>query len=66
MEIDGLRFVMEEGVVLVRESGTEPVLSLSIEGFDPANYERILSQCMLSLPEADALIRQESHEAKSH
>ena len=59
MEIDGLRFVMEEGVVLVRESGTEPVLSLSIEGFDPAKYERILSQCLLSLPEADALIRQE-------
>jgi phosphomannomutase / phosphoglucomutase len=59
MEIDGLRFVMEEGIVLVRESGTEPVLSLSIEGFDPAKYERILSQCLLSLPEADVLIRQE-------
>jgi phosphomannomutase len=66
MEIDGLRFAMEEGVVLVRESGTEPVLSLSIEGFDPANYERILSQCLLFLPEVDALICQESSEAKSH
>jgi phosphomannomutase/phosphoglucomutase len=66
MEIDGLRFVMEEGVVLVRESGTEPVLSLSIEGFNSANYEWILSQCLLSLPEADELIRQESREAKSH
>jgi phosphomannomutase / phosphoglucomutase len=66
MEIDGLRLVMEEGVVLVRESGTEPVLSLGIEGFDLANYERILSQCLLSLPEADALIRQELLEAKRH
>jgi phosphomannomutase/phosphoglucomutase len=51
MEIDGLRFLMSDGVVLVRESGTEPVISLRIEGFDVTSQQRILSQCILSLPE---------------
>jgi phosphomannomutase/phosphoglucomutase len=66
MEIDGLRFVLEDGVVLVRESGTEPVLSLRIEGFDAASHERILSQCMTSLPEVEALVRSELQESTAH
>jgi phosphomannomutase len=56
METDGLRLVMDEGVVLLRESGTEPVLSLTIEGFDTVSHERILAQCLLSLPQAAALL----------
>jgi phosphomannomutase/phosphoglucomutase len=59
-EMDGLRFVMPEGVVLVRESGTEPVISLSIEGFNRTSYERILAQCLHSLPEAAAFFGQDS------
>jgi phosphomannomutase len=52
MQMDGARFVMEDGVVLVRESGTEPVLSLRIEGFTSASHDRILAQCLRSLPQA--------------
>ena len=54
MQIDGLRFVMEDGIVLIRESGTEPVLSLRIEGFSREGYEQILGRCMQLLPEAQA------------
>lgn len=59
MELDGLRFVMDEGVVLIRESGTEPVLSLTIEGFNAASHERILELCFLSLPEAASILQKE-------
>jgi hypothetical protein len=40
--------------VLIRESGTEPVLSLRIEGFSREGYEEILGRCMQLLPEAQA------------
>jgi phosphomannomutase / phosphoglucomutase len=63
MQIDGLRFVMEDGVVLIRESGTEPVLSLCIEGFASASHERILARCLQSLPEAAPQLRRELLEA---
>ncbi len=58
-EIDGLRFALNDGVVLIRESGTEPVLSLHVEGFNAAAHRRILSQCLTSLPEAVPLVRGE-------
>jgi phosphomannomutase len=58
MEIDGFRFVMRDGVVLIRESGTEPVLSLRIEGFDAEKYERILSQSIQCLPTVSAMLGQ--------
>lgn len=51
-QIDGLRLVMDEGIVLVRSSGTEPVLSLRIEGFDLDSYRRIFAQCVECLPAA--------------
>jgi len=66
MEIDGLRFALSDGVVLVRESGTEAVLSLRIEGFSAASQERILSQCMLSLPEAETMLRREFEDITAH
>jgi phosphomannomutase len=66
MEIDGLRFLMNDGVVLVRESGTEPVISLRIEGFDVTSQQRILSQCILSLPELEALIPLELKDITAH
>jgi phosphomannomutase len=58
MQIDGLRFVMEDGIVLIRESGTEPVLSLRIEGFSREGYEQILGRCMQLLPEAQGHLDQ--------
>ena len=63
LETDGLRLTMDDGVVLIRESGTEPVLSLIIEGFDAESHERILARCLLSLPEAAARLRQELQDA---
>lgn len=50
--IDGMRFETGDGTVLVRESGTEPVLSLRIEGFTSEGYERMIAQCAHALPEA--------------
>ena len=50
-QLDGLRFVMDDGIVLLRESGTEPMLSLRIEGFDHESYRRILTHCLECLPE---------------
>jgi len=52
MEMDGIRLVLEEGVVLARESSTESVVSLRIEGFDQGGYETVLEQTMSMLPEA--------------
>jgi phosphomannomutase len=63
-EIDGVRLLMGDGAVLVRESGTEPVLSLRIEGFDRRGYERILAHTLSTLPEAAELLRQELEETR--
>jgi phosphomannomutase len=60
VDIDGLRLVTEGGIVLVRESGTEPVISLRIEGFDGPNYGLILARSLQSLPEAASRICRES------
>jgi phosphomannomutase / phosphoglucomutase len=49
--LDGLRFATNDGIVLIRESGTEPILSLRMEGFSPESYERVLQKCKLALPE---------------
>jgi len=59
MDTDGLRFIMDDGVVLVRESGTEPVVSLTIEGFHAEGHQRILSQCVQSLPQASTHLQNE-------
>ena len=61
--LDGLRFVMVDGIVLLRQSGTEPVLSLRIEGFDGESYEHILAQCLECLPQAAPQLRSATIEA---
>lgn len=66
LKIDGLRFTLKDGVILVRESGTEAVLSLRIEGFDARSHERILAQCMLSLPEVAAQVHRELQNITAH
>jgi phosphomannomutase / phosphoglucomutase len=65
-EIDGLRFALNDGVVLIRESGTEPVISLRVEGFDAASHQRILSECCHALPEVAPQIRRHSQESCAH
>jgi hypothetical protein len=46
-------------VVLARESSTEPVVSLRIEGFSSEGYARLVSDSLKSLKEADALLRRQ-------
>jgi phosphomannomutase len=55
--IDGARLVLEDGTVLVRASGTEPVVSLRIEGTDCASLASLIERCMLALPSAEQFLR---------
>lgn len=57
--LDGLRFVFEDGVVLIRPSGTEPVISLRIEGFEQMAFDRILSQSLSALSEVAASLERQ-------
>jgi phosphomannomutase len=50
--LDGLRFVMEKGIVLIRASGTEPMVSLRVEGVDDASLRSLVEQCLVALPAA--------------
>jgi phosphomannomutase/phosphoglucomutase len=61
VQIDGTRFALPDGTVLIRESGTEPVLSLRIEGFDRQGLTRITERCLAILP-ASALLRRQLDE----
>lgn len=56
-QVDGLRLLMADGVVLARESGTEPVLSLRIEGFTQESFEGIVERCAAFLPTLGQLLR---------
>jgi phosphomannomutase / phosphoglucomutase len=55
--IDGLRFVLEKGIVLIRASGTEPMISLRIEGVDDLGLRSLIEQCMEALPTAKEFLR---------
>lgn len=61
--VDGVRLMLEEGVVLVRESSTEAVISLRIEGFTRDGYERLTELCFRLLPEAESVMRRQVAEA---
>jgi len=64
-DFDGLRLMVANGVVLIRESGTEPVLSLRIEGFEHSSYQHILRQTTACLPVLTQFLRQERDPAIS-
>ena len=55
--LDGSRLMMEEGVVLARESSTEPVISLRVEGFSEAGFAKLADVVLRSLPEAGVVLR---------
>src|SRR5262249_45596229 len=61
-DVDGTRFLLDDGVLLARESSTEPVVSLRIEGFSRETYERLVRDCVAALSEADILLRQQIEE----
>ena len=55
LTIDGLRLRTGDGFVLVRESVTEPVVTVRIEGFDQDALERLIGTCAEAFPEAKEL-----------
>ena len=55
--LDGIRMTVPDGVVLLRESGTEAVLSLRIEGIAQQQYEALLAACIGLLPAAQPYIQ---------
>jgi phosphoglucosamine mutase len=42
LTVDGLGITMKEGWILVRPSGTEPVIRITCEGPTQASVERVL------------------------
>jgi len=63
--LDGSRLETAEGVVLIRSSITEPVITMRVEGFRKAGLDRILGICLSVLPELlpqiEEQIRQMEH-----
>ena len=62
--IDGLRLEMPEGSVLARESVTEPVVTMRIEGASGENLQRLVERCLAAFPEVAAKITEQIHQAK--
>ena len=54
MYIDGVRLGLQGGIVLVRESSTEPIVSLRIEGCSEPQLLEIVARCLAACPEARA------------
>jgi len=61
--VDGARLVLGDGIALARESSTEAVVSLRIEGFSSMGYARLVSVCLHSLKEGGALLRSQIAES---
>lgn len=49
--IDGLRLEVPEGFILTRESITEPVISIRIEGRSERDLKALVEKCLRALPE---------------
>jgi phosphomannomutase / phosphoglucomutase len=60
--LDGIRITLPDGAILLRESGTEAVLSLRIEGDTQARCEMLLALCLDLLPTARAYIEAQLQE----
>ncbi|MBZ5565629.1 MAG: phosphomannomutase/phosphoglucomutase, partial [Acidobacteriia bacterium] len=50
--IDGIRWETEQGFILARESVTEPVVTLRLEGHTQDSLKNLLDLCMRAFPEA--------------
>jgi phosphomannomutase len=64
LAIDGARLTVDGGIVLVRESSTEPVVSLRIEGSTEHDFGRLLSQCLTNLGEAQGILRNQIRDSE--
>ncbi len=50
--IDGIRWETEQGSILARESVTEPVITLRLEGHTQESLKHLVDLCLRALPEA--------------
>jgi phosphomannomutase / phosphoglucomutase len=57
--IDGQRLVLDDGIVLIRASGTEPVVSLRIEAANVSRLDTLVDQCLRALPQAEHFLREQ-------
>jgi len=55
--IDGVQLILDDGIVLIRQSGTEPVLSLRIEGFHRTAFNELVELCLRLLSDAEPHLR---------
>jgi len=55
--IDGIRMLLLDGTILIRESGTEPVVSLRIEGYEQSSYKHLVDKCLGCLPDVEPFLR---------
>ncbi len=58
--LDGLRLETAEGFILVRESVTEPAVTLRIEGFDSDAFERLQATAVKAVPELARQLQERS------
>jgi phosphomannomutase/phosphoglucomutase len=56
--VDGFRFTLPEGSVLIRQSGTEAKVSLRIEGVDSEGLHSLIERCADALPTAALHLRE--------
>jgi phosphomannomutase/phosphoglucomutase len=56
--IDGFRFTLPEGSVLIRRSGTEAKVSIRIEGVDSDGLHTLIERCVEALPAAGPYLRE--------
>jgi phosphomannomutase len=62
--LDGLRLETTEGSVLVRESVTEPVVTMRLEGSSAEALRSLLAACHSSFPEVSSEIARQTGDAK--
>jgi phosphomannomutase / phosphoglucomutase len=60
--LDGLRLQITDGFVLIRESVTEPALTMRLEGFSRTSLERMINICLNAFPEVAEDIQRQLNE----
>ncbi len=62
--VDGIRFETSEGYVLARESVTEPLVTLRLEGRTQDSLNRLVESCLKSFPQAAEEISKQIGQAR--
>jgi phosphomannomutase len=57
VRVDGCRFDLPCGTVLIRQSVTEPAITMRIEGISREALSQLISECKVAIPEVAALLQ---------